>query len=130
MGIRSETETLSFDLRQPLILTPDRQFALGLAFDLRRSQTFILDDEPFSFTEGPEDGESKLSVIRFYQDWLQRNTNSVLAARSQFSVGIDAMEATVNNTGTDGRFFSWVGQFQWVQRLSPRVLMLAKVNTH
>jgi hemolysin activation/secretion protein len=26
-------------------------------------------------------------------------------------------------------FFSWMGQFQWVQRLSPRVLMLAKINT-
>ncbi|MEA5596760.1 ShlB/FhaC/HecB family hemolysin secretion/activation protein [Rivularia sp. UHCC 0363] len=129
LDIRSETETLSFNLRQPLVNTPDREFALGLAFDLRRSQTFILDDIPFSFTEGPEEGESKLSVIRFSQDWLQRNTNSVLAARSQFSVGIDAFDATVNDSGTDGRFFAWVGQFQWVQRLSPRVLMLAKVNT-
>ena len=129
LDIRSETETLSFNLRQPLINTPDSKFALGLAFDLRRSQTFILDDMPFSFTQGPEDGESKLSVIRFSQDWLQRNTNSVLAARSQFSVGIDAFDATVNDSGTDGRFFAWVGQFQWVQRLSRRVLLLAKVNT-
>ncbi len=129
LDIRSETETLSFNLRQPLVNKPDSELALGLAFDLRRSQTFILDDIPFSFTEGPEDGESKLSVIRFSQDWLQRNTNSVLAARSQFSVGIDAFDATVNDSGTDGRFFAWVGQFQWVQRLSPRVLMLAKVNT-
>ncbi len=129
LDIRSETETLSFNLRQPLINTPDSEFALDLALDLRQSQTFILDDIPFSFTEGPEEGESKLSVIRFSQDWLQRNTNSVLAARSQFSVGIDAFDATVNDTGTDGRFFAWVGQFQWVQRLSPRVLMLAKVNT-
>ncbi len=129
LDIRSETETFSFNLRQPLVNTPDNQFALGLAFDLRRSQTFILDDIPFSFTEGPEEGESKLSVIRFSQDWLRRNTKSVLAARSQFSVGIDAFDATVNDTGTDGRFFAWVGQFQWVQRLSPRIIMLAKVNT-
>ncbi|MGB3654571.1 MAG: ShlB/FhaC/HecB family hemolysin secretion/activation protein [Rivularia sp. (in: cyanobacteria)] len=129
LDIRSETETLSFNLRQPLINTPDSKFALGLAFDLRRSQTFILDDMPFSFTQGPEDGESNESVIRFSQDWLQRNTNSVLAARSQFSVGIDAFDATVNDSGTDGRFFAWVGQFQWVQRLSRRVLLLAKVNT-
>ncbi|MGB7379632.1 MAG: ShlB/FhaC/HecB family hemolysin secretion/activation protein [Rivularia sp. (in: cyanobacteria)] len=129
LDIRSETETLSFNLRQPLVNTPDNELALGLAFDLRRSQTFILDDIPFSFTEGPEEGESKLSVIRFSQDWLQRNTKSVLAARSQFSVGIDAFDATVNDSGTDGRFFAWVGQFQWVQRLSPRIIMLAKVNT-
>lgn len=130
LDIRSETETLSFNLRQPLVYTLDSEFALGLAFDLRRSQTFIFDDIPFSFDdEGPEEGESKLTVIRFSQDWLQRNTNSVLAARSQFSIGIDAFDATVNDTGTDGRFFAWVGQFQWIQRLSPRILMLAKINT-
>ncbi len=129
LDIRSEAETVSFNLRQPLIHTPNREFALSLAFDLRRSQTFILNDIPFSFTEGPEDGESRVTVIRFSQDWLQRNANSVLAARSQFSFGIDAIDATVNDSGTDGRFFSWVGQFQWVQRLSPRILMLAKVNT-
>ncbi|MEH1938789.1 MAG: ShlB/FhaC/HecB family hemolysin secretion/activation protein [Nostoc sp.] len=129
LNIRSEAETLSFNVRQPLMHTPNREFALGLAFDLRRSQTFILNDIPFSFTEGPEDGESKVTVIRFSQDWLQRNGSSVLAARSQFSFGIGAIDATVNNSGTDGRFFSWIGQFQWVQQLSPRILMLAKVNT-
>ncbi|MBE8999410.1 ShlB/FhaC/HecB family hemolysin secretion/activation protein [Nostoc sp. LEGE 12447] len=129
LDIRSEAETLSFNIRQPLTHTPNNEFALSLAFDLRRSQTYILNDIPFSFTEGPEDGQSRVTVIRFSQDWLQRNANSVLAARSQFSFGIDAFDPTINDSGTDGRFFSWVGQFQWVQRLSPRILMLAKVNT-
>ncbi|BAY09014.1 ShlB/FhaC/HecB family hemolysin secretion/activation protein [Calothrix sp. NIES-2098] len=129
LNIKSEAETLSFNVRQPLIYTPNKEFALSLAFDLRRSQTFILNDIPFSFTEGPEDGKSRVTVIRFSQDWLQRNANTVLAARSQFSFGIDAIDATINDSGTDGRFFSWVGQFQWVQRLSPRILMLAKINT-
>ena len=124
LDIRSETETLSFNLRQPLIYTTNNELALGLAFDLRRSRTFILDDIPFSFTEGPEQGESKLSVIRFSQDWLRRNANSVLAARSQFSVGIDAFDSTVYDSGTVGRFVAWGGHFQWVQRLSPRILIL------
>ncbi|MHC5772132.1 MAG: ShlB/FhaC/HecB family hemolysin secretion/activation protein, partial [Nostoc sp.] len=128
LHIRSEAETLSFNVHQPLIHTPNSEFALSLAFDLRQSQTFILNDIPFSFTEGPENGKSKVTVIRFSQDWLQRNPNSVLAARSQFSLGIGAIDATINDSGTDGRFFSWIGQFQWVQRLSPRILMLAKVN--
>ncbi len=128
LDIRSEAETLSFSIRQPLVRRPNSEFALSLALDLRRSQTFLLNDIPYSFTSGSEDGESKVTVIRFSQDWLQRNTTSVLAARSQFSLGIGALDATVNNTGTDGRFFSWLGQFQWVQRLSPRILMLAKIN--
>ncbi|MBD1834891.1 ShlB/FhaC/HecB family hemolysin secretion/activation protein [Cyanobacteria bacterium FACHB-472] len=128
VGIRSETQTYSLNFRQPITRTPTSEFALGLSLDLRRSQTYILDDRPFSFTEGPENGESKVTVIRFSQDWVNRGTRQVLAARSQFSVGIDAFDATINNTGTDGQFFSWLGQFQWVQQLSPRNLLVARID--
>jgi hemolysin activation/secretion protein len=128
VGIRSETQTYSLNFRQPIARTPTREFALSLGLDLRRSQTYILDDIPFSFTEGPENGESKVTVIRFSQDWVNRGTRRVLAARSQFSVGIDAFDATINETGTDGRFFSWLGQFQWVQQLSRRNLLVARID--
>jgi hemolysin activation/secretion protein len=128
VGITSETQTYSLGFRQPITRTPTREFALSLGLDLRRSQTYILDDRPFSFTEGPENGESKVTVIRFSQDWVNRGTRRVLAARSQFSVGIDAFDATINNTGTDGQFFSWLGQFQWVQQLSPRNLLVARID--
>jgi hemolysin activation/secretion protein len=67
-------------------------------------------------------------VIRFSQDWVNRGTRRVLAARSQFSLGIDAFDATINDTGTDGRFFSWLGQFQWVQQLSSRNLLVARID--
>ncbi|WP_292864057.1 ShlB/FhaC/HecB family hemolysin secretion/activation protein [Nostoc sp. LPT] len=128
LGIRSEAQTYSLGFRQPIIRTPTSEFAFGLSLDLRRSQTYILNDTPYSFTEGPENGESKVTVIRFSQDWVNRGTKRVLAARSQFSLGIDAFDATINNTGTDGRFFSWLGQFQWVQQLSPRNLLVARID--
>lgn len=60
--------------------------------------------------------------------WVERGAKRVLAARSQFSVGLDAFDATINNTGTDGQFFAWLGQFQWVQQLSPGTLLLARVD--
>jgi hemolysin activation/secretion protein len=128
LGIRSELETLSFSVRQPIVRSPQTEFAIGLGLDLRRSQTFLLDDIPFSFSIGPEDGKSRVTVIRFFQDWLNRNAIRVLAARSQFNFGIDAFGATINDLGTDGRFFSWLGQFQWVQQWSPRVLMVARLD--
>ncbi|MHC5831116.1 MAG: ShlB/FhaC/HecB family hemolysin secretion/activation protein, partial [Nostoc sp.] len=84
LGIRSDAETLSFGFRQPLIRKPQTEFAVGIGFDLRRSQTFLLDNIPFSFSEGAENGESRVSVIRFYQDWVHRSPTQVLAARSQF----------------------------------------------
>lgn len=128
LDIRSEARTFSLSARQPLYRTPEREFALGLGLDLRRSQTFLLDDIPFSFSPGPEDGESKVTVLRFTQDWLDRNPSRVFAARSQFSLGLDAFDATVNDSGTDGRFFAWLGQFQWVEQVSPRLLLLTRLN--
>lgn len=129
LGIRSDSETLSFSLRQPIIRKPQTEFAVGLGLDLRRNQTFILDDVPFSFSTGPEDGESKVTAIRFFQDWLKRDATQVFAARSQFNFGIDAFDATINNSGTDGRFFSWVGQFQWAKQVSPRRTLIARIDT-
>lgn len=128
VGIRSGTQTYSLSLRQPLSRTPTSEFALSLGFDWRRSQTYILDNIPFSFTAGAERGESKVAVIRFAQEWVDRGTRRVLAARSQFSFGIGALGATVNDSGTDGRFFAWLGQFQWVQQLSARNLLVARID--
>ncbi len=128
LDIRSDAETFSLGVRQPLVKQPSREFALGLNLDMRRSQTFILNDIPFSFSEGPDDGESRITALRFSQDWIERGSSSVLAARSQFSVGLDALGATTNDIGTDGRFFSWLGQFQWVQQVSPRLVVLTRFN--
>jgi hemolysin activation/secretion protein len=125
--IRSNSETFSLSFRQPLEQRPEREFALGFGLDLRRRQTFR-NDQPFSFSEGPDNGESRVAVVRFSQDWLRRDVNTVLAARSQFSLGINAFSATINESVTDGRFFSWLGQFQWVQRFSPDVLLISRVN--
>ena len=128
VGIRSDTETISVGVRQPIIRTPSEEFALGLDFDWRRSQSFILNDVPFSFSEGPVDGRSQISALRFSQEWTKRNANRVLAARSQFNVGLDILGATDSESRTDAQFFSWIGQFQWVEQVSPRVLSLVKVN--
>jgi hemolysin activation/secretion protein len=128
LGIRSKSQTLSIGLRQPLSRSVTNEFALGLGLDLRRSRTFILDDIPFSFSEGPEEGESKVTALRFSQDWVNRSSSRVLAARSQFTFGLDALGATSNEADVpDGRFFSWLGQFQWVQQLSPRVVLLTRL---
>lgn len=128
VGIRSETTTLSAGFRQPLVRTPAEEFALGLDFEWKRSRSFILDDIPFSFSLGPEEGRSQVSAVRFYQDWVKRSQSRVLAARSQFSIGLDVLDATTNNSGIDGRFFSWLGQFQWIEQVSPKFLVLTRVG--
>jgi hemolysin activation/secretion protein len=125
--IQSETETISFNLSQPLQRSPNQEFTFSFGLDLSRRRTF-LQGEPFAFPLGGQDGQSNTTVLKFAQDWVNRNTKSVLAARSQFNIGIDAFDATINNTEPDGRFFAWQGQFQWVQQLSARNLMVARIG--
>jgi hemolysin activation/secretion protein len=118
LGIKSESETFAVSVRQPLFRSVQEELALGLGLDVRRSQTF-LEGRPFSFSEGVDNGEAKAAVVRFTQDWLNRNRTGVIAARSVFSFGIDAFGATANDSGTDGQFFAWLGQFQYLQQLNP-----------
>ncbi len=119
LDITGRAQTYAFDFRQPIILTPREELALGLSAQLRRSRTFLFDNEPFSFTEGPEDGASKVSVLRFNADWVNRpSSSSVIAASSTVSLGLGILDTTTNDTGTDGRFLSWLGQFQYVRALN------------
>lgn len=115
LDIQSEANTLAFSLRHPFYRQLDQEFSMAVFFARRRSKTFLL-DAPFSFSPGVQDGKSKTTVVRFEQAWLGRGRDQVIAARSLFSLGIDAFEATINETGPDGRFFTWFGQFQWAKR--------------
>jgi len=117
LEISSRVDSLGVGLSHPFYRTPGRQFLAELRFERRRSQTFLF-GQPWGFSRGVgSDGRSDVSVLRFEQEWLSRQQNQVLALRSIFNVGIDALGATVNKTGSDGRFFTWLGQFQWLRRL-------------
>ncbi|NEP14368.1 MAG: ShlB/FhaC/HecB family hemolysin secretion/activation protein [Symploca sp. SIO2C1] len=126
--INSRSYTLSVGFRQPFIRTPTKELALGLSFDLRQSQTFLLEDIPFSFSLGPDDGKSRVSVLRFSQDWINREPSRVLAARSQLSFGLDIFDPTINDTSVDGLFTSWLGQFQWVQALGTDTILIGRIG--
>ncbi|BFM40717.1 ShlB/FhaC/HecB family hemolysin secretion/activation protein [Synechocystis sp. LKSZ1] len=115
--IRNQTETFSFQYRQPVYRSPATEWALGLNLDLRRNQS-SLEDIPFCFSLPCSNGATNLTVLRFYQEWLNRDPSNVLAARSQFSFGLSALDATVSDIEPNGQFFSWLGQFQWLNRLN------------
>lgn len=129
IGIRNESESFGIHFRQPLTRSVNSEFALGLGLDLQESRSFILNDIPFSFSEGANRGVAKVSAVRFSQEWVNRDINTVLAVRSQFSLGLNAFGATVNESGPDGQFLSWLGQFQWVQQFAPGTLLLTRFST-
>ncbi|PSF33314.1 ShlB/FhaC/HecB family hemolysin secretion/activation protein [Aphanothece hegewaldii CCALA 016] len=126
VGIRAESNTLSLSFRQPVILKPNEELALSISWDLKESRTFLLNDIPYSFTLGPENGKSRVTALRLGQEWINRSPKRVLAARSYLSFGLGLFDATINEIGIDGRFFSWQGEFQWVEKLDEDIIFLAR----
>jgi len=127
LGIRSRSERFNLGWDLFAVNTPTDTLSFGVDFDVRRVRTFLLEDEPFSFSEGPDAGRSNLSVLRLSQSWVSRSRLAVLAARSRFSFGIDALNATRNSGNTaDGLFFSWLGQAQWVRSLGADTLLVSQ----
>ena len=128
IDINSDSRYYELTLRQPISQTPTEEFTLGLTAARRESETSLL-DIPFPLALGAdEEGRTRISALRFFQEWTRRNSREVIAARSQFSVGIGALDATINETPPDSRFFAWQGQAQWVRLLAPDTLLLLRAD--
>jgi hemolysin activation/secretion protein len=119
LDIKSDEQSFGIALNHPVYRTLNTTLTLGMGLDLRKSNTELL-GKRFSFTPAADNGQTRLTVVRLTQEWLNRHRRQVIAGRSTFSFGIDAFDATVNGEDEDGKFFSWLGQLQWAHRLGER----------
>ena len=119
LDIETDTDIYTVGLRQPVFRNLNHEFALEIMGEKEKAETKLL-DEPFSLELGADEGTSKVTALRFIQSYTYRTQRQVIAARSRFSFGIDALDATNNDESDlpDAEFFAWLGQFQWVQRLN------------
>ena len=122
-------------LRQPVQITPNRELAIGLSAD--RGESDVSSDvlKKLGYSESllspgaDKDGNTSIWALRFFQEWTNRSSRDVFAARSQFSLGIGAFDATINSGGEpDSRFFSWLGQVQWVRQMAADTLLILRSN--
>ena len=104
---------------------------LGLAFSRQISKT-KLGPDGFPLSIGANDnGETRISKIAFSQNWVTRNSKSVLGLYSQFNFGLGILDATTNNNGIpDSHFFAWRGQGQYVRSLNRQNDMLLMVRSN
>lgn len=128
LDIISDARSYELTFRQPLLRKASaeatKEFALGLTATRAESETSLL-DTPFPLSAGADDqGRTRISAVRFFQEWNQRSNKEVLFVRSQFSLGINAFNATVNENAPDSRFFAWRGQTAWLRRLGDTTLVL------
>jgi len=138
LDIKSKSEIVGITLRHPLYRTLNQEFALALTGEYLSNKISSV----FSGTEvgglvnesispGSRGGVSRVSSLRFAQEWVRRSPNQVIAAFSRFSFGLDVLGATTNSDPSlpDARFFSWLAQAQWARRLEPwRLQLIARVG--
>ena len=122
LELTSDSFFYEVSYRQPIVLTPTQEFALGLAFSRQETQTRlgIKDIGRFPLSRGADDdGSTRISALRFTQEWFNRAPRRALAVRSQFSLGLDFLDSTINDDPLpDSRFFTWRGQGRWAQLLN------------
>jgi hemolysin activation/secretion protein len=128
--IRSTSAFYDLTFRQPVILQATEQslqeLALGITISRNESRSSIL-GVPFPLSSGADDqGVTRISAVRLFQEWTQRRDRSVLLVRSQFNFGINALNSTINTEAPDSRFFTWRGQVLWLQQINSRLDIFLK----
>jgi len=129
LDIQSRSHYYELTYRQPIVQRPTQELALGITLSHQSSQTELGIDNigPFPLSPGADaQGRTRISAVRFFQDYVQRSDREVLAARSQFSFGVGLFNATQNATAPDSRFFEWRGQAQWTRLLAPNALLIVR----
>ncbi|MDV3348124.1 ShlB/FhaC/HecB family hemolysin secretion/activation protein [Leptothoe sp. LEGE 181152] len=114
--IEGDAQVYELTYRQPLVRNPREEFALSLGFRHRDGDTRIASTD-FS--------SNSASVIQFGQDYLRRDPQGAWALRSQFSLGVDWLDATnLSSPQADSQFVGWLGQVQRAQVLNPDHLLI------
>ena len=116
LNITSQSQSFGIGLSRPFYRTPEASLTLGVNAERRTADTYLL-GMPFSFTPGSNNGQTNLTVVRFYQDWLDRNADSALNLRSTISFGLNIFGTTITPVEPTSKFTAWLGQAQYVRRI-------------
>ncbi len=131
LNIATDSQIYELGYRQPIIRSPREELALGVGVSFENSASSF-DGRAFNFQSLTfDDGRSQARVLRFVQEYINRETSGAWAFRSTFNAGLNVLGATIRNDGSpDGRFLYWTGQALRVQRLGNDrdTLALFRVN--
>ncbi|MFW5443929.1 MAG: ShlB/FhaC/HecB family hemolysin secretion/activation protein, partial [Methylococcaceae bacterium] len=122
IDISSKSSRFDVSYWQPLGYTP---WTLGIGFSLSETENSLL-GQPFSFSPGEENGRSKISALRFTQNYSKRNNRSALSATSIVSVGLKAFNATDHSSSArpDSSFLSWRSAFSYLHQFGEQDVSL------
>jgi hemolysin activation/secretion protein len=115
--------------RYRLLSTPGQDLVLGVTVNHQRSFTTILGEPVPLLPGGNGDGLTQIWALRLLlPEWTKRGKNSLIAFRSQLSIGLNILGSSPNIPPPNGEFIAWRGQIQWVKRLAPETLLIARAD--
>jgi hemolysin activation/secretion protein len=123
LDIKSRTETIGLGIKHPFYRTVAQEFIAGLKLEKKHTESFLL-DVPFSFASHPDDFETELSSLNFFQEYVSKKMSYVFALKSDIKFGINWLGATVHNGKdragneyADSKDTAWLLQMQWFKHL-------------
>jgi len=130
IDIDSDTSGTDISVLHPIRLESRNQYSVGAGLSVRRNRN-LLAGEPFSFSIGEDDGVSRVTVLRAWQEYIRRKDSRVVAARTSLNIGLDAFDSTIHADGRpDSEFVSLQAQVQYVQRFfEDRGQLLLKLDS-
>lgn len=128
LDLESKDRFYELTYQQPLFQTPTKDLSLGVSFTQQKLKTSLMDIGFPDLARGSDrDGVTQISALRLFQAYNNRSENYVFAVRNQFSLGIDAFDATINtNDLPDSKFLVWRGQAQYLKKLTPKTRLLLR----
>ena len=118
LDIKNKAQILGVSVRHPVYRTAEQELAVSFTGEHERNES-LLGGDPFELIAGSPNGKFRVTALRFGQEYSRRSTEQVVSVLSRFSVGVGAMGATANGDPNlpDARFFSWLGEAQWIRQL-------------
>jgi hemolysin activation/secretion protein len=91
LDIQSDSRYYELTFRQPVVKTATQEFALGITASRKESEASYVNEgfgrTPFPSNGADEKGNTRVSAIRFFQEWTSRNNRQVIALRSPTAGG-------------------------------------------
>jgi hemolysin activation/secretion protein len=129
LGIKNKTQLYDLTYTQPLYQSIYQEVNIGFNLTRSSSKTTYLNDEPFPTTSATnETGETNITTLGFFQDYLRRDEKQVFFLRSHFNLGIDALDSTINENKPDSEFVVWRGYSEYLRALSSKTTVSLKSN--
>ncbi|GFE71055.1 ShlB/FhaC/HecB family hemolysin secretion/activation protein [Chroococcus sp. FPU101] len=123
LDIQSNYHQYEISYRQPIILKPTEELALGINVDHQFADTSLRVD-----VNERLESDTEVTAIRLSQEYIKRDNRQVFAVRSQFNIGLQGAATDLNGNQISDQFFSWESQAQYLRVLASDTLFVFRTN--